>query len=120
MRAPTATWVPDRVPRESLTPPHIRRACYFAEHGSALPRAVLGPWKGALRWSVRRPQVTAAVPQLWLCRISFRPSQTALFGRASTAPVTELRRKRMWEAPLRSRALTIWPSGIVTRVPAVT
>ena len=58
--------------------------------------------------------------QLWACRISFRPPHTALFGRASTAPVTEFRRNRMLDAPDSSRALTICPSGIVTRVPAVT
>lgn len=46
-----------------------------------------------------------------------RPPHTALFGRASTVPVTELRRKRMLEAPDSSRALTTWPSGSVIRVP---
>jgi hypothetical protein len=30
--------------------------------------------------------------QLWLCRTSLRPPHWALFGRASTVPVTELRR----------------------------
>ena len=75
---------------------------------------------GYATWRAKRAYSAQERSQLWLCRISVRPPQTALFGRASTVPVTELRRKRMLEAPERLRALTIWPSGIVTRVPAVT
>jgi hypothetical protein len=70
-------------------------------------------WKGA-RFTNNRGT------QLWLWRTSLRPPHTALFGRASTVPVTEFRRNRMLDAPDSSRALTICPSGIVTRVPAVT
>lgn len=55
--------------------------------------------------SSSRPE-SGETGQLWACRTSFRPPQTALFGRASTVPVTELRRKRMFEAPDSSRALT--------------
>lgn len=117
-----------RVPLRSRRPP---RVWLNPAHGRELPS--LGyelcwatTWMAeANRWiaplAVGRGALPAcAAGQLWLCRMSFRPPQTALFGRASTAPVTELRRKRMLEAPLRSRALTICPSGMVTRVPAVT
>lgn len=83
------------------------------QHVSALPRYGKGR-------SANRTEPACGVGQLWLCRISFNPPHTALLGRASTVPVTELRRKRMFDAPDSSRALTIWPSGMVMRVPAVT
>lgn len=58
--------------------------------------------------------------QLWLCSAALSPPQEPVRWSTSTLPVVELRRKRRLSAPDSSTALAIWPSGRVTRVPAVT
>src|SRR5690606_6930201 len=54
------------------------------------------------------------------CSASLRPPQEPSLGRASTAPVVELRRNSIPEIPDISRAFAVFPSGNVTTVPAVT
>ena len=54
----------------------------------------------------------------WSAELSTMPCPSR--GRASTAPVTELRRKSRLLCPDSSRALVTVPSGRVTFVPAVT
>src|SRR5690606_12114501 len=67
------------------------------------------------------PVGTATPPRRqFRCSASLRPPQEPSLGRASTAPVVELRRNSIPENPEISRAFAVFPSGSVTTVPAVT
>ena len=69
----------------------------------------------------RRTSSSSVVgPAQFLCRAALSPPQLPLRTTASTAPVEELRRKSMFDTPLKSRAFTEVPSGRRTSVPAVT
>ncbi|SDT76415.1 hypothetical protein SAMN05216371_5180 [Streptomyces sp. TLI_053] len=90
-----------------------RRAIPAGTAGAGAPRRWLGaPAPGA--------GPSGAWGQLWAWRSALRPPQEPERAMTSTAPVWELRRNRRLSWPDSSTALATVPSGVVTRVPAVT
>ena len=98
-------------------------SCSRRARSSAPPAPATCGSRSCRRWpsaSAPPSASTSCCSYSFACSAAFRPAQRPLRGRASIAPVCELRRNSSPSAPLSSAALTTSPSGSATREPPVT
>lgn len=102
----------ERAAHQSLAGMGVGVGQLVRRHGSKRWCVVHGVPPGQ-QWPGRTPG------QSFACRIELSSTPVPFHGTTSTAPETELRRKRRFDLPLNSDALMTVPSGPVTLVPAV-